>query len=556
MNRRLGKIFGLTLALAAPGLALAQTHTSPPTVPQAFQAVPGSMEFTGRMIARPLQAEDAARYGLSMAEISSRAQAAGQALARFELVRYEPRTDESLIRVPEGTETAVATELMAGGDFQYVEPDWRVWPIGCPNDTQFGSQWHHNANRMNSCAGWDIETGNPSIIVAICDTGVRTDHVDLALHRQEGYNSVNHLWESQGGQINDLNGHGTMTTGCAAANGNNGKGVSGTGWNLGHRMMRVSNSSDGSSSIAALVDAAETAADAGDRVSSVSYSGVTSSSVQTAGTYIRARGGLLIWAAGNEGTSLSGSRDDSVIIVGATTQSDGRASFSNYGTKVDLFAPGTGILTTTRNTTSSYGTADGTSFACPLAAGLLGLIFSADPSLTPQEAEDILRAGCDDIGAAGEDSIFGFGRIDVEGSLSLIAPGCDTHNFCFTSPNSVGSGSLISLEGSTSVAANDLTVYSFSNPSNQNGIFFMAANETLTPFGNGFLCVTGSLTRYSIVHTDIFGFASFDVDNTAPPAQGKIVAGSTWKWQFWYRDPADGGAAFNLSDGLSTLFCP
>jgi hypothetical protein len=556
MNRQLHTIACLGFVLGSSTFSLAQTPSGPPTEPQPFVAVPGEMEFTGRMIARPLQAEDAARYGLAMDAIAAHARAASQALARFPLVRYEPRTDETLFQVPEGSETAVAHELMAGGDFQYVEPDWRVWPVGCPNDTLFGNQWHHVVTKMNSCAGWDIETGDPSVVVAVCDTGVRTDHTDLLLHRKEGYNSVNHLWESQGGQINDINGHGTMTTGCAAANGNNGKGVTGTGWDLSHRMMRVSNTSDGSSSIAALVDAVETAADVGDRVASVSYSGVTSGSVQTAGAYIRARNGLLVWAAGNDGGNLSGNRDDQVIVVGSTGHSDVRSSFSNYGTFVDLFAPGEDIYSTTRNSTASYGAASGTSFACPLTAGLVGLIFSADPSLTPAQAEDILRAGCDDLGASGEDNIYGFGRIDVQGSLLLIGPGCDIHSYCISTANSAGPGSFIANTGTGSISANNLGLYSYGNPTGQFGVFFMGPNEALQPFGNGYLCISGALTRYSLVQSDSFGIATYDVDNTVPPALGKLTAGSTWKWQYWYRDPMGGGAAFNLSDGLSILFCP
>lgn len=133
---------------------------------------------------------------------------------------------------------------------------------------------------------------------------------------------------------------------------------------------------------------------------------------------------------------------------------------------------------------------------------------------------------------------------------------CDIHNYCVTSPNSVGSGSLISHSGSSSFGANDFTVFASGNPANQNGIFFMGANEISTPFGNGVLCVSGTLTRYPVVQTDAFGVVSFYVDNTIPPALGKIVSGSTWKWQFWYRDPADGGAFFNLSDGLSATYCP
>ena len=113
---------------------------------------------------------------------------------------------------------------------------------------------------MQSCDAWDIETGDPSIVVAICDTGIRLTHEDLQLHRYEGYHSPSQTWQASGGPINDINGHGTLCSGTAAANGNNGVGVSGVGWNLGHRTMRVTDSGDGAASLSNLTDAARTAA--------------------------------------------------------------------------------------------------------------------------------------------------------------------------------------------------------------------------------------------------------------------------------------------------------
>jgi hypothetical protein len=89
--------------------------------------------------------------------------------------------------------------LMATGFYQYVEPDWIVYPIECPDDPEFGNQWHHQDNRMQSCDGWDIHTGEPYVGVGICDTGVLTSHEDLQLHRLEGYNAVDRVWEFSGG---------------------------------------------------------------------------------------------------------------------------------------------------------------------------------------------------------------------------------------------------------------------------------------------------------------------------------------------------------------------
>ncbi|MBC8327474.1 MAG: S8 family serine peptidase [Planctomycetes bacterium] len=338
----------------------------------------------------------------------------------FAVREYVPETDEYLFHVPAGShENLVAANLLASGDFQYVEPDWLLFPVGVPNDPRFGDQWHHAANRMNSAAGWDLHTGNPSVTVAICDTGVLTTHEDLLLHRMEGYNAVDRVWESAGGNIGPVHSHGTNCTGSAAANGNNGKGVSGVGWNLSHRMMRVSNSSGGGAYQSDLTHAARTAVDAGDRVASVSYTGGDSASPLTTATYLKSQGGLLVWAAGNDGRYLTyGNRDaDDMIVVGASDSGDNLAYFTAYGPYVDLMAPGVGIWTTNSSSNSSYASVSGTSFATPITAGLIALIWSADPNLTPNEVEALLKSSCDDKGAAGVDNTWSYGRVNVNNAM-------------------------------------------------------------------------------------------------------------------------------------------
>jgi subtilisin family serine protease len=387
-----------------------------------FKAVPGVREFSGELIARPVQPGEWTRRGLNPAQVAQRAASAQDLLSRLHPRRYVPQTDETVVRVPEGrTENQTIRQLMATGLFQYVEPDWILYPIGanCPDDPQLSSQWHHDDNRMDSCDGWAIYTGDPSVSVGICDTGVLTTHEDLQLHRLEGYNAVDQLWESQGGSITPVHPHGTWTTGCACANGNNGIGVSGVGWDLSHRMLRVSNSSTGSASLDVLQLAARTAVENGDRVASVSYSGVDTSSNLTTASYIKSIGGLLVWAAGNDGRNLTfGNRDaDDLIVAGGTDSTDALAYFSAYGPFVDVTAPAVDVYTTDPTSDSSYAAVSGTSFATPLTAGLCALIWSADPTLTPDEVEQILKAGCDDLGAAGVDDTFGYGRINVNKAL-------------------------------------------------------------------------------------------------------------------------------------------
>ena len=94
-------------------------------------------------------------------------------------------------------------------------------------------------------------------------------------------------------------------------------------------------------------------------------------------------------------------------------------------------------------------------------------------------------------------------------------------------------------------------------PAGQNGIFYYGDGQGLLPFGNGFRCVTGSTGRLSIETTDAGGVLTHALDNTQPPVPAlQITAGSTWNFQAWYRDPAGGGAAFDLSDALMVTFVP
>jgi hypothetical protein len=141
------------------------------------------------------------------------------------------------------------------------------------------------------------------------------------------------------------------------------------------------------------------------------------------------------------------------------------------------------------------------------------------------------------------------GHLNVDGCGSVI-------NYCVTSNNSTGGPSTISYSGTTSVAANDFSVFSSGNPANQFGIFYMGVNQINVPFGNGRQCVSGQITRYPLIQTDAFGISFYTVDNTSPPAAGKIVPNSIWNWQFWFRDPMGGGPAFNTSNGLQVNFCP
>ena len=136
-------------------------------------------------------------------------------------------------------------------------------------------------------------------------------------------------------------------------------------------------------------------------------------------------------------------------------------------------------------------------------------------------------------------------------------------NVCVTSPNSVGGGMVMSYTGEASMTTQSLTLEAFGGPANQMGIFYYGPDLIQAPFGNGVRCVgAGFLGTYRlpIIQMDLFGDASYTVDWNSPPigvsGNGQWVDGDIWYTQFWYRDPADGGANFNFSDALEIEICP
>jgi hypothetical protein len=143
------------------------------------------------------------------------------------------------------------------------------------------------------------------------------------------------------------------------------------------------------------------------------------------------------------------------------------------------------------------------------------------------------------------------GRIDV---WSVTAGGCPVpYNYCSVTNNSTGQPCLISHTGSQSVPANTFGLVASGGPHNTAGLFFYGPTEMQQPFGNGFRCVGGVVWRLGIRPTNASGVATCPINFPTLPAA--ITVGSTWKFQYWYRNPAAGGANFNLSDGLSVTFC-
>lgn len=131
----------------------------------------------------------------------------------------------------------------------------------------------------------------------------------------------------------------------------------------------------------------------------------------------------------------------------------------------------------------------------------------------------------------------------------VVPSGNPGTNYCLATPNSTGSAAVASAAGSTSVAANNLTLIAGPVPA-QPGLFFYGPNQIQILFGNGFRCVGGTVVRMT-VGSPVGGFRNFPVDL---PTFG--ITPGTLNFQYWYRDPAAGGSNFNLSDGLEIVFVP
>ncbi|MBN9420100.1 MAG: S8 family serine peptidase [Candidatus Eremiobacteraeota bacterium] len=307
----------------------------------------------------------------------------------------------------EGAEQSLCEQLMASGAVEFAEPDYLLPVSYLPNDPYIGQQWA--LPKISAPAAWDLTRGKSSVTVAVCDTGVLSTHPDLSGNLVlPGFNSVD-----GSDNIVPIHPHGTMVSGCIAASANNGQGVAGVAFGVRVLPVRVSNKADGSAYLSDMANGVRWAADHGARVINLSYGGAQYATIDQAAQYARTKNSLLFMAAGNDGQDISSSYPDypSFVLVGATNSSDARSSFSNYGTAIDMVAPGESIVTTTLN--NGYASVSGTSFASPITAAGAALMLSANPNLTVTQLESKLMNSCDDLGAVGEDSVFGKGRLNL-----------------------------------------------------------------------------------------------------------------------------------------------
>lgn len=357
---------------------------------------------------------------------------------------------------------------------RWAEPNYRMRASLQPNDRAYHLQWHYPL--ISLPAAWAVTTGDPGVIVAVVDTGILSGHPDLAGQLVPGYdfvrdpaaagdgNGIDPNPEDPGDRNNPAASsfHGTHVAGTVAARGNNGIGVAGVAWGTRIMPLRALGASGGTSyDVAQAVrfaaglpnDSGTVPARRADIIN-LSLGGEGFSQIsQQLYRDLRQAGIFVVASAGNEASTAPGypAAYDSVISVSAVDIQRQITSYSNRGTTIDIAAPGgdssadingdgypDGVLSTGGTATDSgiefaYVFLSGTSMAAPHVSGVIALMQSINPDLTPQQLQTLLQSGSltDDLGAPGRDDLYGHGLINAS---KAIQAALDSIGAEFTAP--------------------------------------------------------------------------------------------------------------------------
>jgi hypothetical protein len=277
--------------------------------------------------------------------------------------------------------------------------------------------------------------------------------------------------------------------------------------------IRISDSG-GNATFSAMGSGLTFAADHGARVANISYIASDSSTVKSAAQYLQSKGGVVTSSAGNYTTFDSSPDNPYVLTVSATDGTDTLASWSNTGNNVDLTAPGVSIYSTTKG--GGYGSGSGTSFSAPIVAGVAALVISVNPNLSGAQVQDILKQTADDLGAAGWDPQYGYGRVNAYQAVlaasggTTSAPAVDTiaPTATITAPSN---GTTISGTTTITVSASD--------------------NVGVTKvdcYINGALAATSATTPASFAwNTSAYPNGSYSIEARAFDAAGNVGKSST-----------------------------
>ena len=456
VSRRLAPTFAVLAAACLSGAPAQAGGTLGAAPPQALAVV----DSTDRLIVRLRDREANVTTDSHAARVGQLGSRLGVSLQRLrgmsgnalvvQLSRMQSRDEAA----------ALARQLAQDPDVLYAEPDLRMVPLRIPNDTAYAQQWHYfeAVGGINLPAAWDRTVGSSNITVAVIDTGL-VAHPDLAGRTVAGWDFITDTTTAQDGDGRDAdpsdpgdygcNGsasswHGTHVAGTIGAASNNGTGVAGINWLSKIQPVRVLGRCGGyTSDIADAMRWSAGIAVAGVPVNvtpsrvlnlSLGGSGICGTTYQNAINDVIARGTVVVVAAGNsnvDAANASPANCSGVVAVGATTRSGARASFSNYGATLALSAPGASILSTlntgsTVPASPSYASYSGTSMATPHVAGVVSLMLSLNPALTPAQVMTALKSSArafpTGTGADCTPALCGAGIVDAAAALAVALP--------------------------------------------------------------------------------------------------------------------------------------
>jgi len=382
------------------------------------------------------------------------------------------------LKIPTGQSLTQTIEtLNQSGLVDYAEPnrsfsipDFQIQSVPAvqPNDPNFGLQWNMKSSKVDQA--WSLSNSNPNLLVAVIDSGVDPNHPDLVNHleplediynEEKGSDIYRNPFTSEvinfGGR--DGNGHGTHVTGIIAGIMDNGVGIAGVAGG-GIKILPIKATDyAGNTDASTLTAAFQRAIDKGADLINISIGGPPSKSTQALVDVIRlalTKNIPIVSATGNESARNSGfispitvpAAYSGVIAVGAHTEFDKVASYSNGGAEIDIIAPGGAgrskalkegqqIWSTwpsyfsyeyfqKRVTSTYYAATSGTSMACPHVTGVVALMLSQEPNLTPAQIRSRLIATADDIGTPGFDQESGYGKMNALRALQWT--GHDAHD--------------------------------------------------------------------------------------------------------------------------------
>lgn len=295
--------------------------------------------------------------------------------------------------------------------------------IATPNDPSIGSQWF--LNKIKAFESWDVNPGSANVVVAVVDNAIQTNHPDLQANMLPGIDLGNN--DNNPNPPNASFSHGTHVAGIVGAVSNNSVGIASAGNNR-VKILPIKATPDEADprGIYYGYDGIVWAANNGADIISLSWGGIGFSIVeQEVIDYAYNKGVVVVAAAGNEDSSTETypAAYKHVISVASLDDTDQRSSFSNYGTWVDIAAPGRGIYSTYPFNT--YQSLSGTSMATPLVSSALAYIWSCFPSLTPDQLESLLINTADNLDVLNPNykGLLGGGRVNLLKAISCANMG-------------------------------------------------------------------------------------------------------------------------------------